>query len=274
MLHTLSHPEGCCRPEAHDEGCPLPRENFLWSVATLGSRVQPPSEACLSVVGKCSGGREPALCRNDSQGGRPESAQGGPAYAVDCPLVLALDSLSTVPGELGRVEHSTLHGGHLEVACRCWWDSVCVDGSSESGLYIKWPGMAGAGGAVAGAPWRLHHVTTWSTPRHTQAGHSRFTRFWPTPLERGCGSAPSPQHHHRRSPAACFSTHPHLSVGLRRLEAYGPGRRRARASLWDGLPRSVPPGAWSPMRPPRCGPGPARLPAYGIHGGRGKGSLS
>ena len=44
--------------------------------------------------------------------------------------------------------------------------------------------------------------------------------------------------------------------------ACGPGRGRARDGLWGGLPRRVPP-AWAPMRPPRRGPGPARLPACG-----------
>ena len=41
-----------------------------------------------------------------------------------------------------------------------------------------------------------------------------------------------------------------------------PGHGRARAGLWGGLLRRVLP-AWSAMRPPRRGPGPARLPACG-----------
>ena len=102
----------------------------------------------------------------------------------------------------------------------------------------------------------------------------------PWPPEAGqdltrCGPSPAPPfkgtwfhaiatipHQHRSPPAGCFPTHPHLSVALRRLGACRPGRGRARAGLWGGLPRRVPP-AWSPMRPPRRGPGPARLPACG-----------
>ena len=33
----------------------------------------------------------------------------------------------------------------------------------------RWPGMAGASGAVARAPRRSHHVTTWITPRQPHA---------------------------------------------------------------------------------------------------------
>ena len=113
--------------------------------------------------------------------------------------------------------------------------------SQKNNPRAKWPGVAS--GAVAWAPRRAHHVTTWSTPRHPHASRPfPIDAILADPPLKGRGSAPSPQPHHRRSPpAACFPTHPHLSVALRRLGACGPGRGRARASLWGGLPRRVPP---------------------------------
>ena len=89
-------------------------------------------------------------------------------------------------------------------------------------------------------------VTTWFTPRQPHAN-----RQFPigeilgdlSSLLTGRGPSPSrsrfPQHH-RSPPAACFPTHPHLSVALRRLGASGPGRGRARTSLWGGRPRRAP----------------------------------
>ena len=41
-------------------------------------------------------------------------------------------------------------------------------------------------------------------------------------------------------------------MALRRLGVCGPGRGKARAGPWGGLPRRVPLGAWPPMRPPHC----------------------
>ena len=114
----------------------------------------------------------------------------------------------------------------------------------------------------------LRHVTTWSTKR--RPGRPRLGKtlrdadFRRLPLFKGTWFHPvaTIPHQRRSPPAGCFPTHPHLSVALRRLRACGPGRGRARAGLWGGLPRRVPP-TWSPMRPPRRGPGPARLPACG-----------
>ena len=134
---------------------------------------------------------------------------------------------------------------------------------------IKWPGVAGASGAVARAPRQPHHVTTWLTPRHPHA-----SRPFPIgdmlvdpPLLKGAWFCPIVATPSASSVtvSSLFPTHPHLSVALRRLGACGPGHGRARASLWGGLPCRVPPGAWSRMRPPRCGPRPARLSACGNH---------
>ena len=127
------------------------------------------------------------------------------------------------------------------------------------------------------APRQPRHVTTWLRPRHPHASRPfPVGEMLTSPLLKGAWSRPiiaTPQH--RRSPqAACFSTHPHISVALRRLGACGPARGGARASLWSGLPHRVPPCAWSPMRPMRCGPGPARLPACGNHRSSSKGRIS
>ena len=129
--------------------------------------------------------------------------------------------------------------------------------------------MAGASGAVArstAALW-LHHVTTRSTtrcPGHPQLGKTlRNVGFHRPPLLKGHGSTPSLQF--LITSSRLFSHPPaSLSVALRRLGACGPGRGRARAGLWGpgSLPRRIP-SAWSPMRPPHRGPGPARLPACG-----------
>ena len=137
--------------------------------------------------------------------------------------------------------------------------------------------MAGASGAVTRAPRQPLHVTTWLAPRHPHASRPfPVGEMLADPPLKGAWFCPSPQlpQNRRSLPAACFPTHPHLSVALRRLGACGPGRGRARASLWGGLPRRVPPGAWSPMRPPRCGPGPARLPACGNHRSSSEGRTS
>ena len=119
--------------------------------------------------------------------------------------------------------------------------------------------MAGASGAVArstAALW-LRHVTTWSTTR--RPGHPRLGKtlrdvdFRRLPLLKGHGSTPSLQ----------FL----INVGHRQQAVFHPpaplsGSSEIGAGLWGGLPRRVPP-AWSLMRPPRRGPGPARLPACG-----------
>ena len=51
----------------------------------------------------------------------------------------------------------TITGDHS----KCYFEQYVAD--------IRWPGMAGASGAVARAPRQPHHVTTWFTPRQPHA---------------------------------------------------------------------------------------------------------
>ena len=61
----------------------------------------------------------------------------------------------------------------------------------------------------------------------------------------------------------------HWGLGRAGRGAGEPGPASGAASLAGSLP-----GAWSPMRPPRCGPGPARLPACGNHRSSSEGRTS
>ena len=142
---------------------------------------------------------------------------------------------------------------------------------------ILWPGMAGASGAVARAPRRPHHVTTWFTPRQPHANR-------PSPIGKILGDL-SPLFNGARffpitipsaSSVTASSLFPHppaLLSGSSEIGGVRAGARESPGQPLGRLPSQGPPGAWSPMRPPCGGPGAlaARIPAYGIHRGSSEG---
>ena len=97
-----------------------------------------------------------------------------------------------------------------------------------------------------------------------QAGHPRSTRSWLTPSLKGARVCPVTAT--SSSSVIASSLFPHRPAPLSGSSEIGAVRTGAPESPGQPLgqpPSQGPPGR-SPIRPPRCGSGPDRLPAYGI----------
>ena len=86
--------------------------------ASSRSSVEPLRKPRSSVVQEGPGGCKAALCRDDAAWCGPEGAQRCAAHSVDGQLVLLLDLLSSILGELRCVEHGSLDDRCLEAPCR------------------------------------------------------------------------------------------------------------------------------------------------------------
>ena len=107
----------------------------------------------------------------------------------------------------------------------------------------------------------LEHIhpapITHTVPQHLQTPSPRYAPSRPF----SAAHYPCPQCQSQRTA--------HWGLGRAGRGAGEPGPASGAASL-----AGSPPGAWSPMRPPRCGPGPARLPACGNHRSSSEGRTS
>lgn len=85
------------------------------------------------------GRREAAHGRDNAQRRGAERPECGPTHSVYGVLVLALDALLAVPGELRCVPHGALDNGGLEAARCRWRDAVLGHDPVESGHCL--PGL-------------------------------------------------------------------------------------------------------------------------------------
>ena len=95
------------RAAARREGGAFPGQDLLRSAPVAESCVEALGGPGLTVVQQRPGGREAALAGDNTPQSRSEDTERG-SYAVDGQLVLILDALLSLPGQLGHVERSAL----------------------------------------------------------------------------------------------------------------------------------------------------------------------